>query len=408
MGTAMGILFPGCSREPKLPAPAGQRLPPALVDFAAGGSGAEPVPRFKNEFQDHLSSAHLLDPSLSPNQRLALARQLGERGNPRLWQDALATMLPEEVRETLLYAIGCSGRREAGDFLRVYLDNPEQGIRRATIRGLAATGSTEDAKFLGQWMEISGLPIEESTEIALALGGSLASNATGILLEAYPKAETDELGECILLALAQRPFTQTYTFFFQLLADEKANPKRRKEALQALAQFDTVSEEFFDPYLRSADPEVRSGAYLALGALSAWNTGIRLLGALQFETDVGARVSLWEALGMQPIGNSAEVSRLALAENEPATKILAGKVVARSLQGRASDDSAVVEFGRVWAPELTRLAIEENADMGLQAVSALAIQGKIPEVRLALAQIVRQAAEPRVREKAQKLLEAQP
>jgi len=337
--------------------------------------------------------------------RLRLAREIGEKGGLEQWRNALGTMLPKALREALLESIGNSGRAEASGFLQNYLSDSEQGMRRAAVRGLAATGRAEDAQLLGQWMGQPGLAIEESTEVALALGGSRASNATSLLLQAYPKAERDELIQCLLLGLAQRPFAQTQAFFQGMLGNPATEPDRKKEALMALGQFDSVKEDFFSPYLRSADPEIRSGAYLGLMVLSEGNPGPKLLVALQGETDPQARISALEALGTQPSGDPWAMNRIALSEKEPMTRILAAKAVARSLQGREATDAAVVEFGRVWAPELSRLAIEGSNQEGLQAVSALAIRKKSPEVRNALARIAAQCQDTKVQAAAQKALQ---
>ncbi|NBT24069.1 hypothetical protein EBT11_05420 [bacterium] len=161
----------------------------------------------------------------------------------------------------------------------------------------------------------------------------------------------------------------------------------------ALGQFDSVKEDFFSPYLRSADPEIRSGAYLGLMVLSEGNPGPKLLVALQGETDPQARLSALEALGMQPSGDPWAMNRIALSEKEPMTRILAAKAVARSLQGREVTDAAVVEFGRVW---------------GLQAVSALAIRRKSPEAREALAKIAAQCQDTKVQAAAQRALQGNP
>ncbi|NBV97424.1 MAG: hypothetical protein EBT30_07780, partial [Verrucomicrobia bacterium] len=171
---------------------------------------------------------------------------------------------------------------------------------------------------------------------------------------------------------------------------------------------DSVKEDFFSPYLRSADPEIRSGAYLGLMVLSEGNPGPKLLVALQGETDPQARLSALEALGMQPSGDPWAMNRIALSEKEPMTRILAAKAVARSLQGREVTDAAVVEFGRVWTPELSRLAIEGSNQEGLQAVSALAIRRKSPEAREALAKIAAQCQDTKVQAAAQRALQGNP
>ncbi|NBU70445.1 MAG: hypothetical protein EBS53_03200 [Bacteroidetes bacterium] len=352
-----------------------------------------------------LDANRLADPALSPKDRLRLAREIGEKGDPTIWRLALGMMLPGNMRMVILESIGSSGRPETSGFLRDFLGDPDQAMRRAAVRGLVATGRAEDAQFLGQWMEQTGRPIEESTEVALALGGSQAPNATAILLQAYPKADRDELSQCLILGLAQRPFAQTQAFFQGMLGNPATEPDRKKEALQALGQFDSVREEFFTPYLRSPDPEVRSGAYQGLGSLAEGDPGPRLLVVLQGENDPQARLAALEALGMQPSGDPWAMNRIALSEKEPMTRILAAKAVARSLQGREATDAAVVEFGRVWAPELSRLAIEGSNQEGLQAVSALAIRRKSPEARDALSKIAMQCQDTKVKAAAQKALQ---
>lgn len=91
----------------------------------------------------------------------------------------------------------------------------------------------------------------------------------------------------------------------------------------------------------------------------------------------------------------------------------AAKAVARSLQGRGPTDAAVQEFGRIWAPELARLAIEGSNTEGMQAVSALAIRKKSPEARNALARnalarIAATAEDTKVKAAAQKALKSIP
>lgn len=368
------------------------------------GTSSEPTKNGLSTLSDfNVELAKLSDPNLSIKSRIGIAREIGEKGGVELWRTALTMMLPMNIREALLESIGNSGRSEASEFLKGYLGDPEQGMRRASIRGLAATGREEDAQIIGFLMGKQGLAIEESTEVALALGGSRAPNATTILLQAYSKADRSELVQCLILGLAQRPFGQTEGFFQQMMADSATGSDRKKEVLSALGQFDSVKEDFFAPYLHSPDPEVRSGAYLGLGVLTEGNPGPRLLMALQSESDPQVRLSLYEALGMKSSGDPWAMNRIALGEKEPIPRILAAKAVARSLQGREPTDAAVVEFGRVWAPEMARLAIEGSNTEGLQAVSALRIR-KSPEVKEALRQIASQSQDTKVKAAAQKAL----
>lgn len=324
---------------------------------------------------------------------------------PIFWSRALETTRPIAAQETILEEIGLSPHPEASRFLRTYLSHPQQELRRAAVRGLAATGREADAQFLGDWMKQPGLAIEESTEAALALGGSRAPNATRILLQAYAQAEPPQLVQCLILGLAERPRGETQVFFRSMLGDPATAPHRKQEALQALGQFDTVDENFFLPYLQSPDPEVRSGAYLGLGVLREGNPGPRLLVSLQSEADPLARVSLLESLGLQSSGDPWAMSRIARKETDPLNRILAIKGMARSLEERGREDAAVQEFVRVWIPELARLAMGGSDLEGLQAVAALALRQKSPEAQAALTRIAQEAREGKVQAAAQRVLE---
>ena len=403
-GLLASALFAACSKDPETASALPKSKRPIFSETDSSTPESPASPERTLVQGTSADPARLTDPSLSPKARLGLARQIGEKGDPELWRTALTMMLPSNVREALLESIGASGRPEASGFLRGYLGDAEQGMRRAAVRGLAATGRAEDAQFLGEWMGRSNLAIEESTEVALALGGSRAPNATAILLQAYPKAERPEMVQCLILGLAERPIAQTQNFFRQMLADPVTEPDRKKEALQALGQFDSVREDFFLPYLQNPDPEVRSGAYLGLGVLTEGNPGPRLLQSLSSEKDPQARLAALEALGMQPSGDPWAMNRIALAETAPLTRIVAAKAVARSLQGRQATDPAVAEFGRVWAPELAKLAIEGSNTEGLQAVSALALRRNSSEAQTALARIAAECEDTKVKAAAERAL----
>ena len=404
IGFLASALFVSCSKAPvAAPKPERSKAPSFSETDASAPASSGSLGR--NALLETPADPVLLtDPALSLKNRLRLARLIGEKGDPASWRSALSAMLPASVREALLESIGASGRPEASGFLRGYLGDAEQGMRRAAVRGLAATGRAEDAQFLGEWMGRPNLAIEESTEAALALGGSRAPNATAILLQAYPRAEQPELVQCLILGLAERPIAQTQGFFRQMLGDPATESDRKKEALQALGQFDSVREDFFLPYLQNPDPEVRSGAYLGLGVLTEGNPGPRLLQSLRAEKDPQARLAVLESLGMQPSGDPWAMNQIALAETEPLTRIVAAKAVARSLDGRGPADAAALEFGRVWAPELARLAIEGSNTEGLQAVSALAIRRQSPEAQAALQRIAEQAEDTKVKAAAERAL----
>jgi hypothetical protein len=93
---------------------------------------------------------------------------LAASGTPEQWATFVRTSSSLKSIEDFLESLGKSGRREAGAFLKASMQIEHEALRRAAIRGLALTGSPEDASFLGQLMLRADLPIEETTEAALA------------------------------------------------------------------------------------------------------------------------------------------------------------------------------------------------------------------------------------------------
>jgi hypothetical protein len=242
-----------------------------------------------------------------------------------------------------------------------------------------------------------GLPIEETTEAALALGDSAAATVAGILIQAYPKAASEELAQCILLGLAKRPFSQSEPFFRQMLANPLESSYRKKEALEALGQFDSVRDQFFLPFVESPDVEVRRGAYQGLGKLREGQPGVRLMESLQKEQDEAARADLYEVLSLKEVGNPALLNELAMAEKDPAIRLMAGRAVAQSLQSLDARDPRVVAFERTWVPELTERALGGGTSLGVQAVFGLMAAQRLESARLALTRVAENAPEPKVR-----------
>lgn len=332
------------------------------------------------------------EPSNDALQNLACRRSRAE------WQAALDGPLKESDKEKLLEYIGGSGRSEAGAFLRAFLTHTSQPLRRAAIRGIGIRGLPEDARLLGKIALQPDAQIEESTEAALALGSSKAGDASAILAQAYSANVPEELALCILAGLAQRPFNETAIFFRQMLANTGELSERKKEVLEALGQYDSVPDMFFVPYMESADSLVRRGAYQGIGKLSESQLGNRLLAALVNERDELARADLYEAMSSKTASNSALLNAIGRAENDPQIRLLAGRAVAASLEGRAESDPAVVDFSLHWIPELLNTALNGPQADGTQALQALSAAERFSGPRRAITQIATEAADPKLRQ----------
>jgi hypothetical protein len=267
------------------------------------------------------------------------------------------------------------------------------------------TGMVADAELLGRLIFATNLSIEETTEAALALGKTSAAVASGILIQSYPKAGNEELAQCILMGLAERPFHQTQTFFRDMLANPAEQATRKKDVLEALGQMDTVRDQFFVPYLESTDAEIRRGAYLGIGKLTESSLGHRLLLCLQKETDSMARADLYEALSLKDSGNPVLLSQLAVSEQEMDTRLIAAKALAKSLQGTPAGDPSTVAFEKNWIPELTRVVLGASRSQSAQAFAALLMCRESPSTREAFSKIAQESTSATIREMALKSLD---
>ena len=342
-------------------------------------------------------------PGKKPNARDRL-REIAASGSPSDWRTFLQSDSSQGSKEALLECIGESGRAEASALLKEYLSADAQPLRRAAIRGLAATGHPADSALLRDVILSQTTPIEETTEAALALGGAKTANAAGILVDAYSKNGPEELQQSILIGLSQRPFQESESFLRQMLADPQESSSRKKDTLESLGQFDSVKDTFFVPFLESPEVEVRRGAYQGIGKLAESQMGYLLLNYLQREKEVVARADLYEALCSKDSGNRTLLNQIANNETDPMIRLIAAKAVASSLQGAPEADPVVGLFSRQWVPLLTESALHGNSEEGMQAVFALMTAQSLPVSQLALERIGAGAEDSKVRELAQKTL----
>jgi hypothetical protein len=354
------------------------------------------------------SGSQSLPPPVKAVEKRSSAREqlraIAATDAPSEWQAFLDSVSAPGEKEALLECIGESGRAESSGFLKGMLNADAQPLRRAAMRGLAATGRTADAKLLGDIMINPSIAIEETTEAALALGGMKAANATGMLVSAYSKDGVEELQQCILIGLSQRPFQESESFLRQMLADPSESSSRKKEVLESLGQFDSVRDSFFVPFMESPEVDVRRGAYQGLGKLAETQLGYLLLPALQKETEDLARADIYEALCSQNSGNRLLLNQIAGAETDPMTRLIAARAVASSLRGLPEGDPAVGVFNRQWVPGLVESALKAGSAEGMQAVFALMSAQSFRGPRQALEQIGGAAEDSKVRGLAQKAL----
>jgi HEAT repeat protein len=202
----------------------------------------------------------------------------------------------------LLEGYGFRGS-EAVPYLRAILNDPDQEIRRAALRGLGRTETAEAELILATYAR-DGVAIEESTEAALVLGQMGSPAVTGRLQELLRQAQEPVLREHLVDGLAGRPWGQTQTFFLGHLRNPNVTVEEKQNALAMLGMRDTAPAEILTQALGSEREEIRAGAYQGLAWRNETAASQKIRISLLREKDAGVR-----SLGYEAWGNQIDASR---------------------------------------------------------------------------------------------------
>jgi len=209
-------------------------------------------------------------------------------------------------------------------WLTAALEHEDQDIRRAAMRGLAATQSPEAIALLKEFLSDS-IAIEESTEAALALATMDRPEVTPLLERSLAEAREPVLREHIVDALVSRPAPEVAAFIDSFLARTDVPVEEKQNLLRMTGLNDTKPPEFLAAYLRSPDESLRLGSYQGLALVSGSRHTQTLLPKLALETDPFNRGLVYEALGNQADASPAALAALADAEKNDHAQLRALK-----------------------------------------------------------------------------------
>lgn len=228
----------------------------------------------------------------------------------------------------LLEALGFRGA-EALPWLRAALNDPDQEIRRAAMRGLGRTETAEAEVFLVSYAK-DGVAIEESTEAALVLGQMAQPAITAKLQELLRQSQNPVLREHLVDALAGRPWEQSSEFFLQHLKNPGVAMEEKQNALGMLGMRDTAPAGILTAALSDSAEEMRAGAYQGLAWRGGTSESMRIRNALRREKDPGLRALAYEAWGNQLDADRMEILSAYRSEREEAVKVRALKAWAQA------------------------------------------------------------------------------
>lgn len=351
--------------------------------------GAKALPFFPKGKLPALGNAAAEDSNVAQSGQL---RAL-ERHVRRLFDFASPSERLELMR--LLQTIGGHGP-DAIPVLKAALAHTDQDVRRAAMRGFAATQSQAAIPVLQNYLN-DNIAIEESTEAALALATMDNPSVTPLLQGALEQSKDTVLREHIVDALVSRPPSEVDLFVDSFLARPDVAPEEKQNLLRMSGLNNTKPAEFLTAQIQNPNELLRMGAYQGLALVSESRQTPALMPRVAAEKDPFDRALVYEALGNQTDANTRALGSLADAETDSYARLRALKAWTESA-GRenlplAGDSASPTRVAELQAAALSHPDFAERR----VALFALGFARRDSVVRPAIEHIAQESTSEKIR-----------
>jgi HEAT repeat protein len=290
--------------------------------------------------------------------------------------------------------------------LKEALGHEDQDVRRAAMRGLAATQSPEAIALLKEYLN-DGMAIEESTEAALALATMDSPDVTPLLERSLEESSEPVLREHIVDALVSRPAPEVAAFIDSFLVRTDVAVEEKQNLLRMAGLNNTKPSEFLAAYLQKPDESLRLGSYQGLALISESRQTQALLPKLALETDPYNRGLVYEALGNQLDASPAALASLADSEKDDYVQLRALKSWTESASRQnlplAADPGSATRIAKLQEAALNHDDFAERR----VALFALGFARNNPAAREAIERIAQDSGSEKIRALASGLLSDQ-
>jgi HEAT repeat protein len=342
--------------------------------------------------------ARFLDEKLPLSQRRIYAYRLARVGSPECITALLKVLqsAPPQDKAFMAQLVGSTGNPAAKDWLLPLLNDPDQRVVLAAIRGLSAIGGEESVARISALLRDPNMANPLRVEAAVGLGNMDAAEARTALNEGLLQMPSSDLTTQILKSLAQADFHQVSASFEQFLS-APANPKQlRVAAIEALAGSSPDAVPFLLGFAgNDNDADVRSGAAWAISVHeSVKDLAPTLADLVEREPAADVRRRLYEALLAQDAIPAERLLPTVLAEEDIAARVAGFNAAARAVAQQPGSPTADI-FDQQIVPELQQIATTPNSlNIQMRAVFALRL-AQTSAAQAALAQIA-EIAQPNV------------
>ncbi len=270
---------------------------------------------------------------------------------------------PSSVKTAIIEGIGYCQEPEKLDFILLVLQDEEDSVVRAAIRGLSAIGDERSIDILADIVNASA----ELDNVAAQAVSSLAqidnSKAFDTLVGMYnnPRFKDDNgYKEQIISALGQRDISETIEFFRKIYQDENSDSSIKATVVEAVGESSGDTTTFLLEAMQNPDSQVRANAAWAFAeADDIGNISPQLKNMLQKEQDPYVRKNLYLALGNQSNCTADDIISIVAKEPDIEAKLAGYDLLAKNLENAKS--SALGQFiDNIAVPELKYVALNSN------------------------------------------------
>lgn len=324
------------------------------------------------------STQMLLDKTASLKDRRQAVWTLAKNGSnaalaeleKAFWDNDTPTYLKAAIVEALGYSPSPRGK----ELIFTALENDDDAVACAAIRGLSAIGDEEAVSTLSNIVLSTNESSNVLSEAALGLGNIDSPSAYNALVNAYYKTTpgNTDLKEDIITALGQRDIAETGEFLQKILDENTANPSLRLAIVEAVEDAKGDTSSFLLRNLHDKDSEVRAEAAWALAvADEPGNIAEELQKLLLTEKDAEVRKRLYQALDNQESANIDAAAQIIFQETDSDARLAGYDFLAKNLALSASEYS-IEQFEKIAVPELREAALTaKNSNTRLGAVITL-------------------------------------
>lgn len=292
--------------------------------------------------------------------------------------DALKDLLtdpntPTALKATILEGLGYSDEPQAKELLLASLEDNDDSVVRAGIRGLGALGDPDSISILSDILHSPQAPESIIQEAAMALGGIDKQEAYDVLVNTYDQSVGQaNLREDIIAALGQRNISETADFLQQIIDENPVGDQLRVAAVEAAEDATGDKSGFLLKNLLDADSEVREAAAWGLAADDQpAQVADALSNMLATEQDSEVRKRLYQAIANQEIPENESLTGLVLSEPDFDAKLAGYDLLAQQLHNSDSIEFAQ-QFDQLVVPQLKETALTaKQLNQRLSAVISL-------------------------------------